>query len=1029
MSRASFFFACAMLCFLQALGVLNPADALANTTALPLDVQVIGTRWQSDTPPDLPVTGPRDASESRALLATVLASGRYANAWVEHQARRTVLFVEPRRIIARLETRNAPISPQELLSSRNIELGSEVTSATLDAAQLALQAWLNRKGFPDARVSLELADTDRPLDIVLIIDISAQARRTIAERAFVVPPGAAPAAVSVATEYALEPGDLADEDQLDSADRSLQELLRSRGFWEASINHALHPTSPSNHTEAVLSVLFHPGPEHIIMFRGAKRFTQEQLLEAITGDHTEHDVGFAVQTTQTLYRQHGYLDAVVTAAVHNPSAQTRNIVIQITEGKRSDVGRRVFSCLPSAIQPQEAGALFDAALEERLPEPSFEAGVATGTVGKIFGTNGRASLDHDPNPKTVFDPGAYGEASKALRTLLRDRGYPSAEVDAPAVLRSFCQGDTCQARPPSLSLDCSQASEAPLPAVVGCAPPEPCHPVITTVVRVRPGPEAHLGEIVISGGRAIRDPLLRAHVALVLRIGAPVSVSALESARERLLTIYRDAGHPFAEVDARLDLSIPSKTRAVFSVREHPRVTIDGFVIQGNLRTDERLIRSRIALESGGPFRESLARKTEEQLAGLGVFSTAQVTLENPEIIAARKRVLILVTEGLPQHVDVRPGFSAGDGVRLTFEYGHGNLGGIALALGVRLQLGYLFEFMIVDPDVRRAFASLPVRDQLERRASLSFEFRDIALGPWFSASIEGFDLRDNQRDFGITKDAGIPSLHFRPIRGLHTMLSGSVERNDIQVFDRERVEEAAAQNASLRRLLLAPEGLTLVTSEGLSVTWDRRNHPLLPMQGMFASAHVDHVQAFPLETTDDIKSQFLRLRGRVSGYVPIVSRRLSLALSLEAGHNLQLTPDSRTYPDRLFFLGGVDSVRSFLADSIVPQDLADRILHPRPGEDISVRDVGVRGGDFALNPRSELRLSITSLFLVSAFVDAGNLWVDPDNIDPTILRYAAGAGLRLNLPVGPLAIDYGFNLNRRPWEDIGAFHFSVGVF
>jgi outer membrane translocation and assembly module TamA len=74
-------------------------------------------------------------------------------------------------------------------------------------------------------------------------------------------------------------------------------------------------------------------------------------------------------------------------------------------------------------------------------------------------------------------------------------------------------------------------------------------------------------------------------------------------------------------------------------------------------------------------------------------------------------------------------------------------------------------------------------------------------------------------------------------------------------------------------------------------------------------------------------------------------------------------------------------------------------------------------------------------------FLDTGNVWTDPDKIDPLKLRYAAGSGLRIATPVGPLVFDYGFNLERvldeldpgRPrkrfWEDLGAFHFSIGLF
>jgi outer membrane protein insertion porin family len=69
-------------------------------------------------------------------------------------------------------------------------------------------------------------------------------------------------------------------------------------------------------------------------------------------------------------------------------------------------------------------------------------------------------------------------------------------------------------------------------------------------------------------------------------------------------------------------------------------------------------------------------------------------------------------------------------------------------------------------------------------------------------------------------------------------------------------------------------------------------------------------------------------------------------------------------------------------------------------------------------------------------FVDAGNLWKDPATVDLFNFRFAAGAGLRIVTPIGPLALDYGINLGnvqsglrRYPWEGFGAFHFSIGLF
>jgi outer membrane protein assembly factor BamA len=44
-------------------------------------------------------------------------------------------------------------------------------------------------------------------------------------------------------------------------------------------------------------------------------------------------------------------------------------------------------------------------------------------------------------------------------------------------------------------------------------------------------------------------------------------------------------------------------------------------------------------------------------------------------------------------------------------------------------------------------------------------------------------------------------------------------------------------------------------------------------------------------------------------------------------------------------------------------------------------------------------------------------------------MRAAVGTGVRVQTPVGPLAIDYGINVTRETYEDFGAFNFAIGLF
>jgi outer membrane protein assembly factor BamA len=111
-----------------------------------------------------------------------------------------------------------------------------------------------------------------------------------------------------------------------------------------------------------------------------------------------------------------------------------------------------------------------------------------------------------------------------------------------------------------------------------------------------------------------------------------------------------------------------------FVISERGQVRVKDIVVHGARRTNESLILSRVAFDEGDVYRRSNVRSTEERLATLGVFSSVTVGLEDPEVFATEKVVVITVRERPPQYLDVRPGFSTGDGFRVTLEYGHRNL-------------------------------------------------------------------------------------------------------------------------------------------------------------------------------------------------------------------------------------------------------------------------------------------------------------------------------------------------------------------
>ena len=232
------------------------------------------------------------------------------------------------------------------------------------------------------------------------------------------------------------------------------------------------------------------------------------------------------------------------------------------------------------------------------------------------------------------------------------------------------------------------------------------------------------------------------------------------------------------------------------------------------------------------------------------------------------------------------------------------------------------------------------------------------------------------------------------------------------------------------------PDGLTLAISQRVGVTWDRRDNAVAATRGTLVSLNLEHVNAFALESSraadtnlPPYKGHFLQYSGRVAGYLRLTDRGMALATSLRFGFSQQLVRGSTTYPDRLFFLGGIDSLRGFPLWSLVPEDLR-RLESGADGQQLSEKALPTRGGDLMLNPRAELRIPLLGIWQTGVFLDTGNLWARANQVFETFqLRYSAGLGLRVTTPVGPLALDYGVNLDRRSGEEFGAFHFSIGLF
>jgi outer membrane protein assembly factor BamA len=274
----------------------------------------------------------------------------------------------------------------------------------------------------------------------------------------------------------------------------------------------------------------------------------------------------------------------------------------------------------------------------------------------------------------------------------------------------------------------------------------------------------------------------------------------------------------------------------------------------------------------------------------------------------------------------------------------------------------------------------------------------------------------------------------------------------EIEVDQIQKIGGAAVlTQADLERLRF-DEGTTTLHALRPSATFDFRDNAAHPHRGWFATGSTELAHSlgqpgdrFLFIPGSQTYVNLLKVQGTLSGYLPVGSSTV-LALSARGGRVFPLDDRSRTIIPKRFFMGGASTVRGFADEEMIPEDLRDGVAEearhcassisqagctPRGADVVAGRTAASEGGEAFLLLKGELRQAISTSLELGLFVDLGNLWLDPKAYRLVDLRPSAGVGLRFVTPVGPAALDLGFNLDpdRRINERLFAPHFTIGLF
>ena len=488
----------------------------------------------------------------------------------------------------------------------------------------------------------------------------------------------------------------------------------------------------------------------------------------------------------------------------------------------------------------------------------------------------------------------------------------------------------------------------------------------------------------IYGGEALRGQILD-----LLR--QPYTAARLADIPRRIQAYYKTRGYYAVKVDATADptLALNGLVPVRVSVDPGQVYYYDGITVQGTRQLRESYLVNRFKQYKGKPYSpETLDRKFRE-LTRTGLFNIVRI---NPTPVNGNQlRLDINVEEAKPREFGLSVGYGTYEGAIVGASYANRNLFGYGRPITTSIeytQRSYKADILFEDPYLFNTGFGLKVR-----LSALTFDFDGYSK----------FELGGR-----VTLSRQITRAY-----SLGLVLGGRYV--DIT-------------SASIDPIFLGDTNY-FITTVGFTQTLDLRKNPLVAPRGFVVDNTVD-LATNALGSEIDL----LRATGRVSYYFSFAPEqpqltgedlqkssfqkwfeRSLLAFGARAGvvYPLDTAGKSEAFAipiDERFFTGGSTTVRSFAERELGPKDNGDPI-----------------GGEFYTIFNAEYTFPIFGELLGAVFVDAGNLLPEASNPGLSDLRYAVGVGLRYNLPIGPIRLDYGVNPSPGTDEAFGAFHFSIG--
>lgn len=465
--------------------------------------------------------------------------------------------------------------------------------------------------------------------------------------------------------------------------------------------------------------------------------------------------------------------------------------------------------------------------------------------------------------------------------------------------------------------------------------------------------------------------------ALTLTAGKEYSAEKIKEDVQTIRAYYGSKGFADAQVRTEIKPAGGTKINVVYQITEGNFFRVGKVTIEGNNVTRDQVIRREIPLKPNDNFNTVDLETTKKRLQNLDYFSQV-ITTPSSSVQQGYRDINIDLVEKKTGQLQFGIGFSSIDNIVAYVNLEQTN-------------------FDIKNP---MSFTGGGQRFGIELRAGAETQnFKISLVEPWFLGQrlSLGGDLfyRSSQyfSEFYDQLNAGASIFVRKPVS----------KRAYIKTEYRlERIEIDVESDTPAGSAFFAEEGEFLRSTLGLNYVYDSRDSLSTPRSG-----HKIDLGVFYSGLGGDVDTHGITATG---------SKHWNLwwdsILTLEGAVNVVDSSDDVPIFDRQF-LGGAKNLRGYDFNDIGPRDAAT-------GESL--------GGNTSAFLTAEMTFPMVEKVRVAAFFDAGFVNAKSFDLGPDDIHTDAGVGLRLDLPIGPIAIDYAIPISA---DDVlsdkgGQFNFYI---